>query len=89
LSPTCAKRRSNGKLFAPGLRSYLHQVRHIRADQQEHYYQRSHQNLENGAHVSNNILLQRMDVGFDSQLLKCLPPWRAPPAQILSTRAMS
>ena len=60
--PARADRRANRQLLMTPFRSDEHQVRHIRARNQQHDGDRPHQNPQQLAHVAHGVLLESVDL---------------------------
>src|SRR5271170_6050483 len=69
-SPPRAQRRAYRQLLPPPIHAHHQQIRHIRASNQQHHRDGSHQHPQHLANISHHILLQRPQVRRDPRLLK-------------------
>ena len=68
--PSRAERRSRRELLLTSLHSHEQQIGDVRAGNQQHDADRSHEDPECVRHVADDILLERCEVGPDSRALE-------------------
>ena len=63
--PSRAQSPANGQFLAASFDAHKQQVRHVRTSDQQNHGDRAHQNPQNVAHITDDVLLQWPQVGRD------------------------
>ena len=69
-TPACAESGADGELLSAALHANQQQVSHVGAGDEQNQRDRAHQYPQHFAYVSDDILLQRPQVGGDARFLK-------------------